>query len=59
MHFFLKIISTLRLYYSVLQGGYTALIWAAGEGYVDIVQTLLDHGAAVDLRNKVTLYTIV
>ena len=39
---------------SVLQNGYTALILAALAGYADIVQTLVDHGAALDLRNEVT-----
>ena len=37
-----------------MQGGDTALIKAASEGYVDIVKMLvLDYGASVDIRNKV------
>ena len=39
-----------------VQGGETALYWAALRGYSNIVQTLVDHGAAVDLgRDKVTI----
>ena len=38
-----------------VQSGETALSWAASEGYANIVQMLVDHGAAVDLgRDKVT-----
>ena len=38
-----------------VQDGQTALYWAAYWGYVNIVQMLVDHGAAVDLgRNEVT-----
>ena len=45
-----------------LQDGDTALIDAAtdSEGHTSIVNILLDHGAATDIRNKVTailLYT--
>ena len=36
-----------------VQGGQTALYWAAREGYDNIVQMLVDHGAAVDLRTYV------
>ena len=32
-----------------VQGGQTALWWAAREGYDNIVQMLIDRGAAVDL----------
>ena len=40
-----------------VQSGQTALYWAAYEGYANIVQMLVDYGAAVDLgRNKVTNY---
>ena len=36
------------------QGGQTALYWVALGGHVNIVQMLIDHGAAVDLgRNNV------
>ena len=38
-----------------VQDGKTALYWAAYEGNVNIVQMLVDHGAAVDLgRDRVT-----
>ena len=40
-----------------VQTGQTALWWAAYKGYVNIVQMMVNHGAAVDLgRNKVTNY---
>ena len=38
-----------------VQDGETALYWAARGGYANIVQSLVDHGAAVDLgRDEVT-----
>ena len=38
-----------------VQSGQTALYWAAYQGHANIVQMLVDCGAAVDLgRNKVT-----
>ena len=38
-----------------VQSGETALYWAANGGYANIVQMLVDYGAAVDLgRNEVT-----
>ena len=38
-----------------VQGGETALYLAASEGYANIVQILVDHGAAVDFaRDEVT-----
>ena len=43
-----------------LQDGDTALIDAASKGHTSIVKILVDHGAATDIRNKVTdilLYT--
>ena len=36
-----------------LQKGVTALIIAAREGHTSIVKILVDHGAAVDIINKV------
>ena len=37
-----------------MQRGRTALYWAASRGCVDIVQVLIDYGAAVDLgKDKV------
>jgi ankyrin repeat protein len=37
-----------------VQCGQTALYWAASFGHANIVQMLVDHGAAVDLgRDKV------
>ena len=40
-----------------VQTGQTALYWAASRGYVNIVQMMVNHGAAVDLgRNEVTNY---
>ena len=37
-----------------VQSGETALSWAIWKGYVNIVQILVNHGAAVDYRDKVT-----
>ena len=37
-----------------VQSGQTALYWAADGGYANIVQMLVDYGAAVDIRTKVT-----
>ena len=40
-----------------LQKGVTALIAAAEEGHTSIVKILVDHGAAVDIQNKVASYS--
>ena len=37
-----------------LQDGDTALILAASEGHTDIVKILVEHGADMDIRNKVS-----
>jgi ankyrin repeat protein len=37
----------------MLQWGDTALHWAAARGYVEVINLLVKHGAAVDIRNKV------
>ena len=42
------------LYHS-LQDGATPLILASQEGHKDIVEVLLNHGAEVDLPNKVSV----
>ena len=34
--------------------GYTALILAGYKGYVEILQLLINHGADVNLRTKVS-----
>ena len=43
-----------------VQGGQTALYWAALEGHDNIVQMLIDRGAAVDLGrdNLVTVLNL-
>jgi ankyrin repeat protein len=38
------------------EGGETALHWASAKGEVEIVNLLVKHGAAVDIRNKVDIY---
>ena len=43
------------LYHS-LQNGNTPLMTASQEGHKDIVEVLLNHGAEVDLPNKVSVY---
>ena len=40
--------------FSTTQDGDTPLIAAAGEGYNDIVQELLKHGASVNIQNRVS-----
>ena len=42
------------LYHS-LQNGTTPLILASHEGHKDIVEVLLNHGAEVDLPDKVSV----
>ena len=37
----------------------TGLYWAASGGYVNIVQMMVDHGAAVDLARHVIIMIIV
>ena len=43
------------LMFNSLQDGSTALIKAAEKGHTSIVKILVDHGAAVDIQNKVTI----
>ena len=38
----------------MLQDGWTALFEAAGGGHSDTVKMLVDNGAAIDIKNKVT-----
>lgn len=39
---------------NLVQGGYTALMWASDSGHETVVDLLLQHGANVDLQNKVS-----
>ena len=41
--------------YHSLQNGFTPLILASHKGHKDIVEVLLNHGAEVDLPNKVSV----
>ena len=41
--------------YHLLQDGTTPLFLASQEGHKDIVEVLLNHGAEVDLPNKVSV----
>ena len=41
-----------------LQIGETALYWAANKGYPNIVQILIDNGAAVDRRDEMIDYLL-
>ena len=43
----------------MLQNGETAFYWAASMGYTNIVQMLIDYGAADLGRNKVNGYGFV
>ena len=36
------------------QGGRTALMYAAQQGHSNVVETLLQHGASVDMQNVVS-----
>ena len=38
-----------------LQDGDTALVKAAEKGHTSTVKILVEHGAAVDIQNKVTI----
>ena len=38
-----------------VQIGETALYWAANKGYANMVQILIDHGAAIDRRDEVII----
>ena len=40
----------------MLQRGFTALHEAALSGKVEVINLLVKHGAAVDIRNKVVSY---
>ena len=37
----------------MLQDGHTALHWAVTGDQIEIINLLVKHGAAVDIRNKV------
>ena len=37
-----------------LKDGYTSLIWACREGYVEIAKLLLQRGASLNARNNVS-----
>ena len=43
-------------YGHIFQNGFTALMMASEEGRVEVVNTLLQHGASVDLKEKVHLF---
>ena len=43
-------------YFCVWQYGTTALIWACRKGNLEIVETLLGEGAAVDASGMVSTY---
>ena len=47
---FLHLIMSFILY----QGGYTALHWAAGKGYIVVMGLLLDKGADVNIKDNVS-----
>ena len=36
-----------------MQRGFTALIWAADNGHLDIAKLLIDRGAQTDIQNEV------
>ena len=38
----------------------TALMWASNDGHKEVVQLLLDHGAGIDIQDRVSIvFTIV
>ena len=38
-----------------MQDGFTALMWAANEGHLAVVQALLKAGADINLKNNVSV----
>ena len=42
-----------------MQRGGTALFWATLSGYINIVQMMIDHGAAVDLGYVVIMIALL
>ena len=51
MHLFPLIEITLTMNW---QGGWTALMFAAHNGHSNVVETLLQHGASVDMKATVS-----
>ena len=51
MHLFPLIEITLTMYW---QDGWTALMVAAQNGHSNVVETLLQHGASVDMKKTVS-----
>ena len=43
----------------VIQDGLTALIWASREGHTAIVELVLQHGADVNAKKKVSSSTVM
>ena len=41
------------------QSGFTALMIASQKGHVEVVNTLLQHGARVDLQKKVNSFPLI
>ncbi|CAI8051205.1 hypothetical protein GBAR_LOCUS28045 [Geodia barretti] len=40
-------------------GGWTSLVWASDNGHVEVVERLLQHGATVDMQDKVQSVCII
>ena len=41
-----------------MQCGYTALMWAAYNGHVNVVQCLVEAGANLEAADKVSVYVV-
>ena len=54
-HYSTYVSSTIYITYLLLQDGWSALIQASQNGHFDVVDTLLQRGASVDLQNTVSV----
>ena len=43
----------------MMQNDYTALHWAAQKGHADVVDVLVDHGAVVEAKTKVSIFWLI
>ena len=60
-HNFLYILSFWPSYttYTLKQDAWTAMMLAAQDGHSNVVETLLQHGASVDIQNVVSIFWVM